>query len=539
MERAIPIPAKFGALALRAAALTLILSPCLPNAAAAESVYRRGASGDAATMDPQKTATVPESDVLLDLFEPLLSYDAKGELIPGAAESWTVSADGTVYTFKLREEKWSNGDPLRAGDFVFALRRLVDPATAAQYANLLYPIKNAEAVNQKKMAIETLGAKAIDERTLEIALERPTPYILGLLAHQTTAPVDEASVKKFGDAFVQPANLATNGPYTLAEFTPNDKTVLVKNPNFHDAANVKIDKEIFLPLEDRAAALRRFQAGEIDSYADAPADQIKFIRENLKDELKISPLLGTYYFAFNVTKKPFDDPRVRNALSMAVDREFLAEQIWGGAMLPGYSFVPPGIANYGQPVFMDFKGLSSIEREDKARALLKEAGYGPGGKPLKIEIRFNTSENHKNTSVALAEMWKPLGVEATFVNTDIKTHYALLQNGGDYDLARAGWNGDYSDPQNFLFLAIGSNKGLNYSRYANPEYDALMAKAEGERDLAARAKILAAAEVILLRDQPIMPLLYYSSKNLISKKLMGWQPNILDRHLARYLSIAP
>ncbi len=507
--------------------------------ASAESVYRRGAAGDAATMDPQKTATVPESDILLDLFEPLISYDAKGELTPGAAESWTISADGLTYVFKIRDEKWSNGEPLKAGDFVFALRRLVDPVTAAQYANLFYTIKNAEAINKKSKAVDELGVKAIDERTLEITLERPTPYMLGLLAHQTAAPVNEASVRKFGDAFVQPNNLATNGAFRLAEFTPNDKTVLIKNPNFHDAANVKIDKEIFFPLEDRAAALRRFQAGEIDSYPDAPADQIKFIRDTLKDEFKLAPALGSYYFAFNTKKPPFDDARVRNALSMLIDREFLAETIWGGAMLPGYSLVPPGIANYGQNVAMEFKDLSPIDREDKAKALLKAAGYGPGGKPLKIEIRYNTSENHKNTSLALADMWKPFNVETVFVNTDIKTHYALLQNGGDYDVARAGWNGDYSDPQNFLFLAKSDNKGLNYSRYANPDYDALLAKAEGERDLAARAKILAAAETLLLRDAPIMPLLYYSSKNLIAKRLTGWQSNILDRHLARYLSIAP
>ena len=490
-------------------------------------------------MDPQKTQTVPEADVLFDLFEPLLSYDAKGELIPGAAESWTISADGLVYTFKLRDEKWSNGDQLRAGDFVFALRRLVDPASGAPYANLFYPIKNAEAVNNKKLGADQLGVKALDDHTLEISLERPTPYMLGLLAHQTSAPVDEASVKKFGDAFVQPENLATNGAFKLAEFTPNDKTVLVKNPNFHDAANVKIDKEIIFPLEDRAAALRRFQAHEIDSYADAPADQIKYIRDTLKTEFRLAPNLGSYYFAFNTAKAPFNDARVRNALSMVVDREFLAEQIWGGSMLPGYSLVPPGIANYSQDVTLDFKSMSAIDREDKAKALMKEAGYGPGGKPLNIEIRYNTSENHKNTSIALADMWKPLGVTTSFINTDIKTHYALLQNGGDYDVARAGWIGDYSDPQNFLTLCDSQNKALNYAHYANPDYDALLNKAAGERDLAARAKLLGAAEAILLRDEPIMPLLYYSSKNMISSKLQGWQANILDRHLTRYLSIAP
>jgi len=520
-------------------ALTVAFGAALASPVAAESVYRRGSQGDAATLDPQKTSTVPESDVLLDLFEGLLTYDAKGQLAPGVATSWTISADGLTYTFKLRDAKWSNGDKLRASDFVFSFRRMLDPATGGQYANIFYPIRNAEAINKNKQSPTTLGISALDDSTLEIKLEKPTPYMLGLLAHQTAVPIEQANVEKFGADFVRAGNLVSNGAFKLQEFTPNNQTVLVRNENFHDAANVKLDKEIFYPLEDRAAALRRFQAGEIDSYSDVPADQVKFIRANLKDQFRLAPYLGTYYFCINTKKPPFDDVRVRQALSMVIDREFLAEQIWGGTMIPGYSLVPPGVANYGEPAMMAWKDVSPIEREDKAKALLKEAGYGPGGKPLKIEIRYNTSENHKATSVALADMWKPLGVETSLVNTDIKTHYALLQGGGDYDVARAGWIGDYSDPQNFLFLGLSDNKTLNYSHYSNAEYDALMHKADGERDLVARAKLLAEAEAILMRDQPMIPLLYYSSKNLISPKLKGWESNTLDRHLARYMSIAP
>jgi ABC-type oligopeptide transport system substrate-binding subunit len=290
-------------------------------------------------------------------------------------------------------------------------------------------------------------------------------------------------------------------------------------------------------LEDRSAALRRYQAGEIDSYTDAPADQIPFIRQRFKDEFHVDPSLGVSYLTFNTRKPPFDDPRVRNALSMVIDREFLAGTIWGGAMLPGDSFVPPGIDNYGPEVFPDFHDLSPIDAEDKAKALLKAAGYGPGGKPLNVEIRFNTSENNKATSVAIADMWKAIGVTTTFVNTDLKTHYAYLRSGGDYDVARAGWIGDYSDPQNFLFLWKGDNFGLNYSHWSNPTYDALLAKASDERDLAARAKILAEAEALLLREQPVAPLMFYSSKNLVSRRVSGWKPNLLDRHLGRYLSI--
>jgi ABC-type oligopeptide transport system substrate-binding subunit len=488
-------------------------------------------------LDPQRTATVVEADVDYDVFEGLLTYDAAGALVPGIAESWKVGADGLRYVFTLREAKWSNGDPVVAADFVYSFRRLLDPATGAQYANLFYVLANGEAVNKGILKPDALGVKALDARTLEIDLARPTPYILGLLAHQTAAPVNPGNVEKYGKDFVRPGHLVSDGAYVLSDYVPNDKIVLTKNPNFHDAANVRIDREEILPLEDRSAALRRFEAGEIDSYPDVPADAIPFIREKFKSEFHLSPSLGVFYFAFNTRKPPFDDPRVRNALSMVVDRDFLADKIWGGAMLPGDSLVPPGIDDYGPPVTSAFHDLSPIEAEDKARELLRAAGYGPGGKPLHVEIRFNTSENNKATAVAIADMWKELGVTTSFVNTDLKTHYALLRDGGDFDVARAGWIGDYSDPQNFLVLAKSDDVALNYCHYSNPAYDALLAKAETERDLGARAKILRAAEAMLLADQPIMPLMFYSSRNLVSSRVAGWKANLLDRHLTRYLSI--
>ena len=523
----------------RILALALLAWTSSLTLASAEMVYHRGNPGDPATLDPAKTSTVPESDILLDMFEGLVAYDAKANLVPGAAASWTVSADGTVYTFRLRPDgKWSNGDIVKSGDFVFALRRMLDPATGSGYANVLYSLKNAEKINKGALKPEDLGVRAVDDATLEISLEAATPYFLGLLAHQSTMPVNQAAVEKFGKDFVKPENMVSNGAFKLKDFTPNDKLTLVKNPFFHDAANVRIDTEIFYPLEDRGAALRRFQAGEILSYNDVPTDQIKFIRANLGDQFKVSPYLGTYYFVFNMRKKPFDDARIRHALSMVVDREFLAEQIWGGTMLPGYSFVPPGIGNYGTPASLPYKDMSPIEREEKAIALMQEAGYGPG-KPLKIDIHFNTSENHKNTSVALADMWKPLGVEVTLTNTDIKTHYGLLRDKGDFDVARAGWIGDYSDPQNFLFLGQSDNKGLNYATYANAKFDSAMQKAATTIDILERAKFLFEADKIFNRDEPYLTLLTYGSKNLVSKRISGWEANTLDRHLARYLSIAP
>jgi ABC-type oligopeptide transport system substrate-binding subunit len=519
-----------------ALALVAALAAGALSVAKAETVYRRGEAGDPATFDPQKTSTVIEADVLYDLFEGLLTYDPTGALIPGAAESWSVSGDGLTYVFNLRDAQWSNGDPVRAGDFVFSFRRLLDPATGAEYANLYYPLKNAQAINQGKASPDTLGVRARDDRTLEITLERPTPYILSVLAHQTAAPVNPGIVEKYGRAFARPGNLVSNGAYRLVSFTPNDETVLVRNPYFHAAREVAIDKEIIVSIDDRAAAFRRFRAGEVDTYDDAPADQLAFVRQTLTEEFHVAPGLGVLYLAFNTRKPPFDDARVRNALSMVIDREFLASGIWGGAMAPAYAFVPPGIANYTTGVQMAFPDLSPIDREQKARALLNEAGYGEGH-PLKIEFRYNTSENNKATAIAIADMWKALGVETSFINTDVKTHFGLLQSGGDFDVARAGWIGDYSDPQNFLFLAEGGNTKLNYARWANPAYDALMQKAARETDLRVRAETLADAERLLLQEEPVIPLLFYESKNMVSSRVKGWRDNLLDRHLARFLSI--
>jgi oligopeptide transport system substrate-binding protein len=311
---------------------------------------------------------------------------------------------------------------------------------------------------------------------------------------------------------------------------------VVKNEFFHDAANVKIDTVMFYPTEDRGAALRRFQAGELHSNNDAPTEQIKFMRENLGDQFRVAPYLGTYYYTVNTAKAPFSDVRVRQALSMSIDREFLAEEIWGGTMVPGYSFIPPGIGNYGEPAYADYKDMSMLDREDKAKALLEEAGFGPD-KPLKVEIRYNTSENHKNTAVAIADQWKALGIETTLLNTDTKTHYAHLRDKGDYEVARAGWIGDYSDPQNFLFMLESDNDGFNYANYKNPEYDALMDKAAATADLAERAKVLYEAETIFMRDLPFIPLLYYGSLSLVSDKLKGWEDNIQNAHASRWMSI--
>jgi oligopeptide transport system substrate-binding protein len=514
----------------------------LPTAVQAQVVFNRASAGDPETLDPQKTQTVTEADLLRDLFEGLVIHNAKGEVVAGVAESWTISPDGKVYTFKLRANaKWSNGDPVVANDFVYSFRRIMDPATGAKYANILYPILNAEKINKSKEPPkrEELGVVAPDAGTLVITLERPTAYFLELLTHSTGIPVHPASVDKHGKDFVKVESWVSNGAYRLKENTPNAQIVMVKNPHFHAAATVKIDEVRVFPRQDLAAAARQFQAGEVQFTADIPADQIKFLREKLGSQVVVAPYLGTYYLAVNTSKKPFDDVRVRTALSLAIDREFIAEQVWAGTMVPAYGFVPPGINNYvAKPFEFDFKSASPIDREERGKKLLAEAGFGPG-KPLKVEIRYNMTDNNKATVVAIADQWKQIGVETTFISTDGKTHFAHLREGGDFDVARAGWIGDYSDAQNFLFLGLSDNTGLNYAKYKNPKFDALVKEAENTVDLAKRAAILFEAEAVWMADQPVIPILFYSTKNLVSSRLKGFTPNLRGAYASRWYELTP
>jgi oligopeptide transport system substrate-binding protein len=511
------------------------LAGLLAGSAFAEMVWNRGNSADPESLDPHKTSTVYEAHILRDLFEGLVMQDAKANLIPGAAESWTVSDDGTVYTFKLRPDAvWSNGDPVTAGDFVYSFQRLENPETGAEYASMLYVIKNGEAVNTGKAKPEEIGVRAIDDKTLEITLNAPTPYFLEMLTHQATYPVHKASIEKLGADWIKPGNLVSNGAFTLAEFVPNDHIKIVKNPKFHDAASVKLDVVNYYPTEDRSTAVKRFEAGELDSNDDIPTEQLADLRAKFGDQVHVGPYLGTYYYCMKWDKEPWSNVKLRRAISEAIDRDFLAEKVWGNSMIPAYGMVPPGIDGYSSYT-ADYGSMSQIDREDEAAKILAELGYGPDH-PLKMEIRYNTSENHKNTAVAIQEQLKPLGVDVTLVNTDTKTHYGYLEQKGDFDVARAGWIADYKDPESFLGISVAAS-GNNYSNYNSPKFEELMKKAAADGgDPAKRMQDLAEAEKVLVDDLGNIPLLFYSFHNLVSSKLKGWEENVMDVHPSRFVS---
>lgn len=501
----------------------------------AEVVFNRGNSADPESLDPHKTSTVYEANIMRDLFMGLMIHNAKAELAPGAAESHTVSADGKVYTFKLRQgAMWSDGSPVTADDFVFSWRRVVDPATAAEYAYMLAPVMNAEDITAGKKKPDELGVKAVDANTFEVTLNAPTPYFLEMLTHQATYPVSKANVETKKADFTKAGNLVSNGAYVLKEFVPNDHITAVKNDKFYDAANVKIDVVNYIPTEDRSTAMKRLEAGELDSNDDIPTEQLAELKTKFGEQVRLGPYLGTYYYAFKVDKAPWDNVKLRHAISMAIDRDLLADQVWKNTMIPAYGFVPPGISGY-ETKLMDYAEKSQLDREDEAKKVLAELGYGPD-KPLKMEIRFNTSENHQNTAVAIQEQLKPLGITVTLLNTDTKTHYGHLEQKGDFDIARAGWIADYKDPANFLDLCK-TGTGNNYASYTNKDYDGLLAAAATAPSPEERMKKLSEAEAIgVARDLCVVPLLYYGFHTIVSTKLKGWEDNVMDVHPTRFLS---
>lgn len=504
--------------------------------ASAQAVLMRGNDTDPSTLDHHRTSTVAEGNLFRDLYDGLMVDAADGSVVPGTAESWELAADNVTYTFHLRADaRWSNGDPVTAGDFVFAYRRIMDPATAAGYASILYPIRSAEAVNTGEMPVGELGVRAIDDRTLEITLASPTPYFIDLLTHQTAYPLHQASVEEHGDAFTQPGNLVTNGAYMLESFTPNDRIVMQKNPEFYDAANVAIDTINYIPFEDRSACVRRFEAGEVHICSDLPAEQMAYLEENLAGQLHIAPYLGTYYLPVKTTKERFADPRVRQAISMVIDRDFIAEEVWQGTMLPAYSIVPPGIANYVEDApELDYAEADLLDREDQAIALLEEAGVEEG--TLQVELRYNSSENHQNTMAAIADMLSVIGITATLTEMEGTNYFQYLQQDGDFDIVRAGWIGDYNDPQNFLFL-FETGVSFNYPRWSNEEYDAKMRAAAETTDAGERAQLLADAERIFLDNVPAIPILTYSSRALVADEVSGWEDNLLDNHATRWMAL--
>ncbi len=501
------------------------------------SVLNRGISTEPESLDAHKARSTQAADVLRDIGEGLVAYTANGELTPGVAESWDVSDDGLTYTFHLRSNaRWSNGETVTAAHFVYGLRRLVTPATAAFYAQMLTGVRNASKVTSGVTQPSTLGVEAIDEQTLVIRLERPLPYLISLLTHPATFPMHPGSIEEHGDAFARAGNLLSNGAYVLAEWIPGSVMTLRRNKAYWNDAETAIDEVRHHVLTQAMTELARYRAGEIDITSTVPPDSFEQVVEGLGDQLHISPYLGVYYYGYNLTKPPFQsNPELRQALSMAIDRELLVEKITGRGESPAYSWVPPGVDNY-QPTVFSYTELSQEERNNIAQGLYETAGYSEEN-PLRLELRYNTSDTQRRVALAIQSMWRDvLGVETTLINEEFQVLLANMRDREVTQVFRSSWMGDYNDAHTFLSI-MQSGNAANMPGYASEEYDTLMKRAADQVDLGRRRLYLEEAERVLLADHPAIPIYFYVSKHLVSPQVQGWGDNVLDYHYSQHLSL--
>jgi len=521
------------------ALVTLLLSACGGSQQAGrESTLNRGTFNEPESLDVHKARTIQAGDVLRDLGEGLAGYAAGGELELAAAESMEKSDDGLTYTFRLRPEgKWSNGDRVTAEDFVYSFRRLVNPATAAFYAQQsLGDVVNATAIIAGERSVDSLAVVALSNLQLQITINQPVPYFLRLLTHPSTFPVHRASVESHGALHARPGNLVTNGAYRLQAWEVGSYIELERNEHYRNNEQTAIDRVRHHITPEDMAELNRYRAGELDITASVPSEMFAQMQKERPDELHVSPYLAVYYYGFNLTRPPFrDNPKLRQALSMAIDRETLTEKIIGRGELPAYGWVSPGIENYERRQF-SYAKLSRDERHAKARELYREAGYGEDN-PLRIELRYSTSDAHKRIASAVQFMWRDvLGVEATLFNEELRVMLENIRAREITEVFLSGWTGDYDDAHTFLSI-MESDDPSNLTGFDNDEYDSLMDRAALQTDPRVRQAYLEEAETLLLAEHPVIPLYFFVNKNMVSPRVRGWQDSVLNYHYSQYLSL--
>jgi oligopeptide transport system substrate-binding protein len=506
-----------------------------PAVLAVEQVVFRGNGEEPRTLDPHQAEGLPSAHILRDLFEGLTTITADGDIIPGAAIRWNISRNARTYTFYMRRDnQWSNGDPLTAEDFVFSLRRAASPETASPSASMLLPIKNAREVLAGELPVEELGVSLLDEHSLQITLTGPTPYFLGLLTNPVAYPVNRRNLERFGDEFSQAGKLVSNGAFVLKDWKLRTSIGLEKNRFFREADRTIVERVVFLPTEDVSAEITMFRSGELDWTNEVPNNQFSWLKQYYPDELIISPWMGSYFLGFNLINEPFaENPDLRQALNLSIDRQIITDKVTQFGEKSSYALVPPGIDGY-VPAVPAYADLTQEQRNEVARRLYKLAGYSKE-EPLRVEIRYNTSENHKKIALAIASMWKQaLGVNTTLVNEEFRVFIQNRQQKIVTQVFRAGWVSDYNDPYSFLEL-FRSDDGRNDYGYFNPTFDALLNEVGTERVRARRERLMFEAERVLLADTPIIPIYSYVTKRLVDRHLRGWQNNVMDHHLTRYM----
>lgn len=497
---------------------------------AKEQVIRHNIGTEPEKLDPALSTGVPEMDVELQTFEGLTRLDATGTVLPGVAKSWEIKDNGKRYIFHLRTAaKWSNGAPVTAADFDFAWKRLLKPATGAEYAYQAYYVKNGEAYNTGKIKDPNqVGIKVIDKYTLEVTLEAPTPYFLSVVAHPSLYPVYKDVVWKYGDKWAtKPETYIGNGPFKMTKWVHNNTIEFVKNPYYWDAQNVKLTKLIFTLVDNVDTELTMWETGQIDSTNTVPNAEIPRLKR--EGSLQIDPYVGNYYYMFNTKVKPLDDVRVRRALSMAIDRELLIQNVTRGEQKPAYAFAP-----YGTPDVKpgsDFRKVGGNYFEEnvaQAKKLLAEAGYPDGKGFPTLTILFNTSDNHKKIAEVIQEFWKKnLGINVNITNQEWGV-YLDNRDTGKYDIARAGWIADYPDAMSFIDMWV-TDGGNNDTGWSNKEYDRLIDLAKNTTDNAKRIKAMHDAEKILMDEMPVMPIYFDTLRWLKKDNIQGVIRNQMDQ----------
>lgn len=508
------------------ALVALFGSGCGHASKRADLVLLNGAEPE--SLDPAIVTGQPEIRVVTALFEGLLAYGSTEEKPrPGMAEKWEISKDGLVYTFHIRHDaRWSNGDPLTARDFKASWQRALAPETASDYSSQLYFIKNGKPFNEGKIKdFSQVGVKVLDDHTLQVTLEDPTPFFLPLCAFSTLCPVPLAVVQKYGDNWIKPEHIVSNGPYTLASWRVNDRIRLVKNPLYWDAAHVSLKTIDLLPTSDAMTALNFYLLGQADLMMDKGLTPVSLITElKRRPDFHSSPFLGTYFMRFNCSRPPFNDARVRKAFSLVVDKQLLVDKITRAGEPPASSFVPPGTPGYTSP--------PGLERNpDLARKLLAEAGF-PGGRGFpRVNYLYSSGDLNEKIAIELQSMFsRELGVDVGLQKQEWKVYLNSMQE-LDYDIARSSWVGDYADANTFLNMFV-TGDGNNDAGWSDPAYDALIADAKHEADTTKRADFYRRAETILVdQEAPICPLYYYVGIQIYdNNKIGGIGPSLVDEH---------
>ncbi|MFC4728348.1 peptide ABC transporter substrate-binding protein [Coralloluteibacterium thermophilus] len=519
--------------AIRRAATAALLAA---TAHAAADTLERGNGPEPSTLDAHRCQEVACGNVLRDLYEGLVAESAEGRLVPGMAERWEVSDDGRHYRFHLREGlRWSDGTPLDAHAVVASFRRAFEPATAAPFAQALEMIEHAPAIQRGELPPERLGVHAPDARTVAFRLTRSAP-LPALLTLPIAFPVRVDRARALGAEHTRPGNLVSNGAYRLVAWTPQASLTLERNPAFHDAANVRIPRVRFHVTEDASSELKRFAAGGLDITEVVPPQPLAGLRARFGEQLRIAPYLGSFWLGLNLERPPFrDNPALREALSLAIDRDILTRHVTALGEQPAYGIVPPGIDGHA-PAALPWADMSQSERVALARQRYREAGYGDD-RPLTVELRYNTSTPHRRLALAVAAMWREtLGVRTRLRNEEWRVFVQNRRQRAITEAFRGGWIMDVEDPRSLLANFVGDT-ALNWSGYRDPDFEALLAAADAAPDAAARSALLREAEARLLDAHAVIPLYYYTSKHLVAPRVGGWQANPLDRHPTRHLDL--